>query len=125
MKQSCSTVEMPWQNRWLTLKWSWATLDQVSFDLTAPGRADGTLTGPRMIGIPKARKQLHASLRLSSRVQWSHKLERGAPTATRRVTSSTRVQESRWAVLLWSRLLTELEPALCLVWQPQLAKLVV
>ncbi len=79
-----------------------------------------------MIGIPKARKQLHASLRLSSRVQWSHKLERGAPTATRlgQVTSSTRVQESRWAVLIGSRLLTELEPALCLVWQPQLAELV-
>ena len=66
-----------------------------------------------MTGIPKARKQLHASLRLSGRVQRSHKLEHGAPTATRlgQVKSSTKVQESRWAVLLGSRLLTELELA--------------
>ena len=81
--------------------------------MTAPGRADGTLTGPRMVGIPRAGKQLHASLRLSSRVQRSHKLERGAPTVTRlgQVTSSTKVQENRWAALLGSRLLTELELA--------------
>jgi len=81
--------------------------------MTAPGRADGTLTGPRMVGIPKAGKQLHASLRLSSRVQRSHRLERGALTATRlgQVTASTKVQKNRWAALLGSRLLTELELA--------------